>query len=74
MASGAFAAGSDLLSVPTALRAKSEIYVMAELDDQQAAGLDAMPCINRMIDHLGASSSPWAATVAAPRLPTPSAI
>ena len=51
VASGAFAAGSDLLPVPTALRAKSEIYVMAELDDQQAAGLDAMPCINRMIDH-----------------------
>jgi hypothetical protein len=51
VASGAFAAGSDLLPVPTALRAKSEVYVMAELDDQQAAGLDAMPCINRMIGH-----------------------
>jgi sarcosine oxidase len=24
---------------------------MAQLDDQQAAGLDAMPCINRMIGH-----------------------
>ncbi len=35
VASGAFAAGSDLLPVPTALRAKSEVYVMAELDDQQ---------------------------------------
>ena len=51
VASGSFAAGSDLLPVPTALRAKSEVYVMAELDDQQAAGLDAMPCINRMIGH-----------------------
>ena len=37
--------------MPAALRAKSEVYVMAELDDQQAAGLDAMPCINRMIGH-----------------------
>jgi sarcosine oxidase len=51
VASGAFAAGSDLLPVPMALRAKSEVYVMAELDDQQAAELDAMPCINRTIDH-----------------------
>jgi hypothetical protein len=51
VASGAFAAGSDLLPVRAALRAKSEVYVMAELDDQQAAGLDAMPCINRMIGH-----------------------
>jgi sarcosine oxidase len=51
VASGAFAAGSDLLPVPVALRAKSEVYVMAELDDQQAAELDAMPCINRAIDH-----------------------
>jgi sarcosine oxidase len=51
VASGAFAAGSDLLPVPTAVRAKSEVYVMAELDDQQAAGLDAMPCINRTIGH-----------------------
>jgi sarcosine oxidase len=51
VASGAFAAGSDLLPVPVALRAKSEVYVMAELDDQQAAELDAMPCITRTIDH-----------------------
>jgi sarcosine oxidase len=51
VASGAFAAGSDLLPVPTALRAKSEVYVMAELDDQQAAELDTMPCINRMLGH-----------------------
>jgi sarcosine oxidase len=51
VASGAFAAGSDLLPAPVALRAKSEVYVMAELDDQQAAELDAMPCINRTIDH-----------------------
>ncbi|HEU5420683.1 MAG TPA: FAD-dependent oxidoreductase [Streptosporangiaceae bacterium] len=51
VASGAFAAGSDLLPVPVALRAKSEVYVMAELDDQQAAELHAMPCINTAIDH-----------------------
>jgi sarcosine oxidase len=51
VASGAFAAGSDLLPAPAALRAKSEVFVMAELDDQQAARLDAMPCINRMISH-----------------------
>jgi sarcosine oxidase len=51
VASGAFAASSDLLPAPVALRAKSEVYVMAELDDQQAAGLDTMPCINRTINH-----------------------
>jgi len=51
VASGAFAAGSDLLPVPVALRAKSEVYAMAELDDQQAAELGGMPCINRTIDH-----------------------
>jgi sarcosine oxidase len=51
VASGAFAAGSDLLPVPVALRAKSEVYVMAEVDDQQAAELEAMPCINRTIGH-----------------------
>lgn len=51
VSSGAFAAGSDLLPVPVSLRAKSEVYVMAELDDQQAAELNAMPCINRTIDH-----------------------
>lgn len=51
VASGAFAAGSALLPVPVALRAKSEVYLMAELDDQQAAALAAMPCINRTIDH-----------------------
>jgi sarcosine oxidase len=51
VASGAFAAGSGLLPVPVALRAKSEVYVMAELGDQQAAELDTMPCINRTIDH-----------------------
>ncbi|HEY3957096.1 MAG TPA: FAD-dependent oxidoreductase [Streptosporangiaceae bacterium] len=51
VASGAFAAGSDLLPMPVALRAKSEVYVMAELDDEQAAGLAAMPCITRTIDH-----------------------
>jgi sarcosine oxidase len=51
VASGAFAAGSDLLPVPVALRAKSEVYAMAELDGQQAAELHAMPCINRTIGH-----------------------
>jgi sarcosine oxidase len=51
VASGAFAAGSDLLPEPVALRAKSEVYVLAELDEQQAADLDGMPCINRTIDH-----------------------
>jgi sarcosine oxidase len=51
VASGAFAAGSDLLPVPVALRAKSEVYAMAELDDQQAADLGAMPCINTTTDH-----------------------
>ena len=51
VASGAFAAGSGLLPVPVALRAKSEVYVMAEVDGQQAAALAAMPCINRAIDH-----------------------
>jgi sarcosine oxidase len=51
VASGAFAAGSDLLPAPVALRAKSEIYAMAELDDQQAAALSAMPCITRTISH-----------------------
>ncbi|HEY5988261.1 MAG TPA: FAD-dependent oxidoreductase [Streptosporangiaceae bacterium] len=51
VASGAFAAGSDLLPVPVALRAKSEVYAMAELDDQQAAELGAMPCVNTTVDH-----------------------
>lgn len=51
VASGAFAAGSDLLPVPVALRAKSEVYAMAELDDQQAAELAAMPCINTTTSH-----------------------
>jgi sarcosine oxidase len=51
VASGAFAVGSDLLPVPVALRAKSEVYVMAELDDEQAAELGEMPCIIRTIDH-----------------------
>jgi sarcosine oxidase len=51
VASGAFAAGSDLLPTPVALRAKSEVYAMAELDDQQAAELAAMPCINTTINH-----------------------
>jgi sarcosine oxidase len=51
VATGAFAAGSCLLPVPLALRAKSEVYVMAELDDQQAAELHAMPCVVRTIIH-----------------------
>ncbi len=51
VASGAFAAGSDLLPVPVALKAKSEVYAMAELGDHQAAELDMMPCINRTINH-----------------------
>jgi sarcosine oxidase len=51
VASGAFAAGSSLLPMPVALRAKSEVYVMAEVDDEQAAALAAMPCINRAIGH-----------------------
>jgi sarcosine oxidase len=51
VASGAFAVGSDLLPVPVALQAKSEVYAMAELDDQQAAELDTMPCVNRTISH-----------------------
>jgi sarcosine oxidase len=52
VATGAFAAGSGLLPVPVALRAKSEVYVMAELGDRQAAGLHAMPCVVRTITHL----------------------
>lgn len=51
VASGAFAADSDLLPAPVALRAKSEVYVMAELGDQQAVELEEMPCINTAIDH-----------------------
>lgn len=51
VATGAFAAGSDLLPAPVALRAKSEVYAMAELDDRQAAGLGAMPCILAAISH-----------------------
>ena len=51
VASGAFAAGSDLLPVPVALRAKSEVYAMAELDDHQAAELGAMPSINTATGH-----------------------
>jgi sarcosine oxidase len=51
VATGAFAAGSGLLPVPVELRAKSEVYAMAELDDQQAAELRAMPCVNRTITH-----------------------
>jgi sarcosine oxidase len=48
---GAFAAGSALLPVPVELRAKSEVYVMAELDDRQAAELRALPCVSRTITH-----------------------
>jgi hypothetical protein len=58
VADGAFAVGSDLLPAPVALRAKSEVYAIAELDDQQAAKLDAMPCVNRTIER---SSGRWSA-------------
>jgi sarcosine oxidase len=51
VATGAFAAGSSLLPVPVELRAKSEVYVMAELDDQQASELRAMPCVIRTITY-----------------------
>jgi sarcosine oxidase len=51
VATGAFAAGSGLLPKPVELRAKSEVYGMAELDDRQAAELGAMPCVNRAISH-----------------------
>lgn len=51
VATGAFAAGSDLLPVPVALRAKSEVYAMAEVDDRQAADLDGMPCLLGAISH-----------------------
>jgi glycine/D-amino acid oxidase-like deaminating enzyme len=51
VASGTFAAGSDLLPAPVALRAKSEVYAMAELDDQQAAELATMPCIITTAGH-----------------------
>ncbi|MGH2856260.1 MAG: isoleucine--tRNA ligase, partial [Solirubrobacteraceae bacterium] len=39
VATGAFAAGSQLLPGSVALRARSEIYAMAEVDEQQAAEL-----------------------------------
>lgn len=48
---GALAAGSGLLPVPVELRAKSEVYAMAEIDEQQALELAAMPCINRPVTH-----------------------
>ena len=51
VATGAFAAGSGLLPVPVALRAKSEIYLMAEVDDRQAAELHAMPCVICPVAH-----------------------
>lgn len=51
VATGASAAGSGLLPAPLALRAKSEIYLMAEVDDQQATELHAMPCVTRTITH-----------------------
>jgi sarcosine oxidase len=51
VANGAFAAGSQMLLRPVVLRAKSEIYVMAEVDEQQAAELAGMPCIKRTIEH-----------------------
>jgi sarcosine oxidase len=51
VANGAFAAGSFLLPRPIALRARSEIYAMAEIDEPQAAALAGMPCIKRTIEH-----------------------
>ena len=51
VATGASAAGSGLLPAPLALRAKSEIYLMAEVDDRQAAELHAMPCVTRTFAH-----------------------
>jgi sarcosine oxidase len=51
VAGGALAAGSGLLPVPVELRAKSEVYAMAETDGQQALELAAMPCVNRPVTH-----------------------
>ena len=51
VANGAFAAGSQLLPGPVGLRARSEVYAMAEVDEQQAAELAGMPCIKRTIEH-----------------------
>jgi glycine/D-amino acid oxidase-like deaminating enzyme len=51
IATGGFAAGSGLLPASVALRTKSEVYLMAELDHRQAAGLRAMPCAIRTIIH-----------------------
>jgi sarcosine oxidase len=51
VANGAFAAGSQLLPRLVALRARSEIYAMAEVDEQQAAELAGMPCVKRTIEH-----------------------
>lgn len=51
VANGAFAAGSSVLPRPVALRARSEIYALAEVSAQQAADLAGMPCVKRAIDH-----------------------
>lgn len=51
VATGAFAAGCDLLGHPLALRAKSETYGLAELSDDQAAELGSMPCVVRAVAH-----------------------
>jgi sarcosine oxidase len=51
VANGAFAAGSQLLPRSVALRARSEIYAMAEVDERQAAELAGMPCVKRTIEH-----------------------
>src|SRR5260370_37529749 len=53
VANGAFAAGSQLLPRLVALRARSEIYAMAEVDEQQAAELAGMPCGKLTIEHPG---------------------
>jgi len=51
VANGAFAVGSHLLPRSVALRARTEIYAMAEVDEQQAAELAGMPCVKRTIEH-----------------------
>jgi sarcosine oxidase len=51
VATGAFAAGSGLLPGALALRAKSEVYAMAELGGEQAHEMGGMPCVVRHISH-----------------------
>jgi sarcosine oxidase len=51
IATGAFAAGSHLLPRALALRAKSEVYAMAELSDDQVRSLTGMPAVVRTVSH-----------------------